>query len=92
MGKLSYTFDTKDAASDRIVDAVCEIYGYAANIPDPDPETDGLATIPNPTSKDEFVKAVLADVLAAAVLESDRRAAIARAQAVASAITKIEIT
>lgn len=86
MRKLAYSFDTKDVTNERILDAVCEKYGYAENIPDPDAESGPLATIPNPLTKDDFVKKVLEDVLASAVLESDRRAAIATAE---RSVTKI---
>lgn len=66
-----------DAARDRIINAVCAVNGYQAQVPDP---ADPTKTIPNPVGKRAFAKDHVKSYLRATVQAYERsQAALAAA-------------
>lgn len=56
-----------------IKDAVCDVYGYQEEIPDP---SDPSATIPNPVTKAAFVKKQLKGFLRQTIRQYKRKQAV----------------
>lgn len=80
--------DIPDASLARVRDAVAAAYGYSATIPN----VDGT-TSPNPQTKTQFVKQVIANLVKNIVknYEADRDSLVARQSAISS-VDAINIT
>lgn len=86
MATLSFSFDTGSVPLTRIIDAVAVVYGYPANIDDP--QTPGQ-TIPNPQTKAQFARAVIRRIIVNAVREAEMRSAKATIEA---SVVNIDLT
>jgi hypothetical protein len=86
MATLNFSYNTGTVPLSRIVDAMAVVYGYPANIEDP--ENPGQ-TIPNPQSKADFGRAVIRGIIVSAVREAELRTARATADA---SVANIELT
>lgn len=86
------SIDVPNAVAARVVDAMCATHGYQPTIPDP-ANSDG-PYIPNPQTKQQFVKAHLAAYIKSTVLayEAQQAAQQASVAAYAAANTDVVIT
>jgi len=94
MATLSFSFDTGNITTSRIVDAIAQVYGYTAEVRNPDwfIDENGVETpvpkyIPNPQTKAQFAKQQVKRFIVDAVYKAESNEAVVIATASVTTIT-----